>query len=148
MFWSLWAGGIFRMWFIVIFSSNWQSFYSEMDATKDLFTLMIEGSTSRATFIHSVNAFLTTYALDGIGDIWIILFRWDLSLIYYVRHWFWYEQPCFMFAAFYLLENQNIRALLSAMHLHKVCTILILSTKSTTHWFYRYAEPYCIFQWT
>ena len=44
-----------------------------MDATKDLFTLMIEGSTSRATFIHSVNAFLTTYALDGIGDIWFIL---------------------------------------------------------------------------
>ena len=41
-----------------------------MDATKDLFTYMIGNSTSRATFINSVNAFLTTYALDGIGNVW------------------------------------------------------------------------------
>jgi GH18 family chitinase len=40
---------------------------SEMDATKDLFTLMISTSQNRATFIASVAKFLTQFGLDGIG---------------------------------------------------------------------------------
>jgi GH18 family chitinase len=40
---------------------------SEMDGTKDLFTLMISTSQHRATFIASVAKFLTQFGLDGIG---------------------------------------------------------------------------------
>ena len=42
--------------------------FSEADSTKDLFSLMISSSTTRATFISSVESALSEYGLDGIGE--------------------------------------------------------------------------------
>ncbi|KAJ7879366.1 glycoside hydrolase superfamily [Mycena leptocephala] len=49
---------------VLIAVGGWD--FSEMDATKDLFTLMISTSQNRATFIASVAKFLTQFGLDGI----------------------------------------------------------------------------------
>ncbi|KAF7335109.1 Glycoside hydrolase family 18 protein [Mycena venus] len=49
---------------VLIAIGGWD--FSEDDGTKDLFTVMIESSTNRATFINSVKSFLEVWGLDGI----------------------------------------------------------------------------------
>ncbi|KAF5360156.1 hypothetical protein D9758_011368 [Tetrapyrgos nigripes] len=49
---------------VIIAIGGWD--FSELDATKDLFSFMIASSSSRATFINSVKSFLDRFELDGI----------------------------------------------------------------------------------
>ncbi|KAK7461770.1 hypothetical protein VKT23_008201 [Stygiomarasmius scandens] len=49
---------------VIIALGGWD--FSELDSTKDLFTVMISSSSNRATFISSVSSFLSKFSLDGI----------------------------------------------------------------------------------
>ncbi|KAL0952377.1 hypothetical protein HGRIS_006654 [Hohenbuehelia grisea] len=49
---------------VIIAVGGWD--FSELQPTRDLFSLMIASSSTRATFISSVKAFLTQFNLDGI----------------------------------------------------------------------------------
>ncbi|KAF5382647.1 hypothetical protein D9615_002709 [Tricholomella constricta] len=49
---------------VIIAVGGWD--FSELEPTRDLFSLMIATSSSRATFISSATAFLANYGLDGI----------------------------------------------------------------------------------